>query len=363
MSPLTSPEIIASLLVEWFRVHARALPWRGRADPWGVWVSEIMCQQTRVDSAIPYWTRFMARYPTPSHLAAAPVDEVLALWAGLGYYARARNLRRAAQAVVERFDGQVPSDPTEFGRLSGVGRYTRGAVQSIAFGHREPAVDGNATRVLCRIDLVETDPRRTDTQRRLWARAAELVERERPGDVNQALMELGATLCLPRGPRCPVCPLAQRCLAYHAGAQDTLPVKSRPPRRRPVCVVAGLVRQESEIWLARRPESGLLGGLWELPGLEVPRPDPSALACLGLTATGEPRTVRHAFTHLEWSLHVYLAEGQPIGGPYTDRALVFLDRLADVALTGPSLKALRAWGVDGVPLRRGAGRDRSTDPR
>ncbi len=344
-------DIRASLLA-WYDEHHRDLPWRREPTPWRVWVSEVMLQQTRVESVVGYFERFVARFPDPSTLARAPLDDVLTLWAGLGYYARARHLHRAAQQVVERHDGEVPADPDAFGALRGVGPYTRGAVQSIAFGHREPVLDGNVERVLCRLDRIQDDPRGSAPRRALWARAAELVPEVRAGDFNQALMELGAVVCTPRAPDCDDCPVALHCRARRSGDAAQLPRKPRRNQRRAVDVVSGLAHsEEGAVWLVRRPEDGLLGGLWELPSVEGSSA-PGDLAQLGLFAHGEATVVRHVFTHLEWTLHTYAAHGTP----RTDATLraVDEDALGDIALTGPALKALRASGVR-APRRRGAG--------
>lgn len=343
-------------LLAWYDHDHRDLPWRRDPTPWAVWVSEVMLQQTRVESVLPYFARFMARWPTPAALAAAPLDELLAAWAGLGYYARARNLHRAAQQVVARHGGEVPGEPDAFGALAGVGRYTCGAVQSIAFGHPVPVLDGNVERVLCRLDRVTEDPRAPAVRRALWDRAAALADGPRPGDLNQALMELGARVCTPRAPRCLLCPLLGDCAAHRAGEAEALPRKAPRAPRRAVNLVAGLVRTpDHRVWLGRRPAEGLLGGLWELPAVEAADPSPAALRALGLAviAEGGPTTVRHAFTHLEWTLHVWPALGQPTG--YEEVSAFPVHELGSVALTGPTLKALRACGVP-VPHRRGAGR-------
>ena len=352
--------MIASTLLSWYDEDHRDLPWRRSPTPWGVWVSEIMAQQTRVESVIPYWTRFMARYPTPGELAAAPLDDLLALWAGLGYYARARNLHKGAGQVVARHGGVIPDDPEAFAALAGVGRYTCGAVMSIAFGRQTPVVDGNVIRVLCRLDRVHEDPRAPATQRRLWSRAGALVPADRPGDFNQALMELGATVCTPKSPTCLLCPLQPVCAGLAHGEVESLPQKKKAKARRQATLVAALARDEAGgIWLGRRPAEGLLGGLWELPMValaEGDAPSPEALAPLGLAGVGAAKVITHAFTHLEWTVHTYSATGRPAGGEYTDFRAVRPSELADAGLTGPALKALRAWQIEGAPRRRGSGR-------
>ncbi len=358
MSEPAPVALLRDRLLGWYDAHRRDLPWRRDPRPWPVWLSEVMCQQTRVDSAIPYWRRFMAAFPTPADLAAAPLDRILGLWAGLGYYARARNLHAAAQQVVARHGGAVPDDPQAFGALKGVGRYTRGAVMSIAFGHRLPAVDGNAVRVICRLDRLTDDPRPPRNKEVIWRRAAALVDGPRPGDLNQAIMELGATVCSPKSPACLLCPVADRCLARAAGVQQALPVKPKRKKRRTAHRVAALVRDgEGRIWLGRRPTDGLLGGLWGLPAVDAPGPDGPALRTLGLEPDldAEPVTVEHGFTHLVWRVHTWPARGAPTGGEVEVWRAFAEGELPGLGLSGPSLKALRACGVN-LPHRRGAGR-------
>ncbi|HEX7118882.1 MAG TPA: A/G-specific adenine glycosylase [Longimicrobiales bacterium] len=259
------PDDIRRRLLDFYDARARDLPWRRDADPYRVWVSEIMLQQTRVETAVPYYERWLERFPTVDALAEAPIDDVLHAWAGLGYYSRARNLHRAAQVVRERHRGTLPDDPDALRDLPGIGDYTAGAIASIAFGRPEPAVDGNVRRVLSRLyDL--PDPGAAE----LRARAAALVDADRPGDFNQALMELGATVCTPRTPACDGCPLASHCRARAAGTQLERP---RPKRAKPVpeCDVgtAIVVAPGGALLLVRRPDDGLLGGLWEFPGEPV----------------------------------------------------------------------------------------------
>lgn len=273
-APPTAPRRAAlrRALLRWWDAGRRDMPWRapaGQADPYRTWVSEVMLQQTRVATAIPYYQRFLARWPTLEALASAAEEEVLASWSGLGYYARGRNLLAAARMARERHGG-LPPDPADLGALPGFGPYTVGAVASIAFGVPLPALDGNAVRVLARLLAVEGDPRERPARERIEAAARALVPPRRPGDWNQALMELGATLCLPRRPACARCPVAALCEAYGAGRTGEIP----PPRRRtaPRLMEMALARVErgGRLLLVRRPGRGLLGGLWELPGVEVP---------------------------------------------------------------------------------------------
>ncbi len=306
-------------LLAWYRRAKRDLPWRRTRDPWAIQVSETMLQQTRVETVIPYYERFLARYPRPQDLAEAELDEVLALWQGLGYYGRARNLKRAAEAIVAD-GGGVPDTAEGLRALPGVGRYTAGAIASIAYDLPEPIVDGNVARVLARVFAIEDDVRSRAGEKRLWAEAAALVRGAHPGDFNQALMELGATLCTPRVPRCLACPVAAHCLAHEQGRTAELPVRGAP--REPLAVrgVAVWLERAGRVLAVRRPPEGLLGGLWELPGGELadgesPR---EGLARLLAERTGlEPRracergSVEHAFTHRRLELHVFSASASP----------------------------------------------------
>jgi A/G-specific adenine glycosylase len=302
------------LLLDWYRGNRRDLPWRRIRDPYAVWISEAMLQQTRVETVIPYWERFLARFPDVRSLAAAEPDAVLGAWAGLGYYSRARNLHRAARMLASGNGGCLPDTAEGLRELPGIGRYTAGAVASIAFDRPEPVVDGNVARVLVRLHGIHADPKRPSVAARLWQLAEELVRGPSPGDLNQALMELGALVCTPRAPRCPVCPLRRRCAARRAGDAETLPVKARRPTPRAVQAVAGLVRRRGRVLAVRRPARGLLGGLWELPGGELaPRERPEtglrrALAertGLALGRAEKRGEVRHAFTHRSLRLHVF----------------------------------------------------------
>jgi len=275
-----------------------------------------MLQQTRVETVIPYYERFLARFPTVDALADAEPDEVMTSWAGLGYYSRARNLRAAAQQVVREHGGRVPGEVEALRALPGVGRYTAGAVASIAFERPAPVVDGNVARVLARLLALELDVRSPAGERRLWAEAEALAHGPAPGELNQALMELGARLCTPRAPRCPQCPLARHCRALAAGLTEALPVKAPKAAPKRIEAVAALLERGRRVLAVRRPPRGLLGGLWELPGGELGGGEPSAralgralrerigLAPVGARLLGE---VTHGFTHRTLRLHVFRA--------------------------------------------------------
>ena len=301
-------------LLPWYRANRRDLPWRRTRDPYAIWVSEAMLQQTRVETVIPYYERFLQRFPDVSALARAPVEDVYAAWAGLGYYSRARNLQRAAQTVLERFGGQLPSTRDELLELPGIGRYTAGAVASIAFNRQEPVLDGNVERVLARYLGIRENVREPKGSAALWDAAARLVVGPNPGELNQALMELGATLCSVRAPRCLACPLRAGCIARCAGDAESLPRKSARPRPRAMRAVAALVQRGSRVLAVRRAPGGLLGGLWELPGGavkggEAPKDalcrairEQTGLELLEVEAAG---SVEHTFTHRHLRLQLF----------------------------------------------------------
>jgi A/G-specific adenine glycosylase len=292
---------IRSALLDFYAASARDLPWRRTRDPYAIWISEVMAQQTRVDTVVPYYERWLRRFPDVETLAAAPVDHVLKEWEGLGYYRRARHLHAAARVVRERHAGVLPSSAAELRALPGVGAYTAGAVASIAFGAVEPAIDGNVRRVLSRL-LDEPEP----APARLRAVAAALVPRERPGEFNQALMELGATVCTPRSPRCDDCPVRAFCGGRAAGTLADRP-RRRPARTVPLFAIATLILRAADgrVLLQRRPPTGLLAGLWSFPGREL-RPGEDAAAAareIASELTGRAHDaahlgdIEHVFSH------------------------------------------------------------------
>jgi A/G-specific adenine glycosylase len=253
-------------LLAWYRAEKRELPWRRTRDPYAIWISETMLQQTRVEAVIPYYERFLARFPDVDALAGADLDDVLSLWAGLGYYSRARNLKRAAEEVVKRFAGRLPDGVDVLRELPGVGRYTAGAIASIAWGHPAPIVDGNVARVLARLVGLREPIESSAVKARLWECAEQLADGPAPGDLNQALMELGARICISRAPRCDACPVARWCDARAAGDAASLPLRAPKRAPKPVHAVAALVLRGGKALAVQRPAKGLLGGLWELPG-------------------------------------------------------------------------------------------------
>ena len=300
-------------LIAWYDLHARDLPWRRTRDPYAIWVSEIMLQQTRVETVVPYYERFLTRFPTAAALADAPLDDVLAHWSGLGYYRRARLLHEGARAVVRSFGGRIPFDPKQRRSLPGIGAYTAGAIGSIAFDLPEPIVDGNVARVLSRVLLVETPLGERNTERSLWAAAEELARGERPGALNQALMELGARVCLPRNPRCQECPIASSCAARAQGRVDDLPLPAKKKAPKPVNLVALVARaRDGSLWLTRS-DGSLFGGLWGFPlaegaGRDAARRVASALGLDGELSRRKPAAVTHVLSHRALTVEVYTLE-------------------------------------------------------
>jgi A/G-specific adenine glycosylase len=263
------PTRFALRVLRWYSLNARNLPWRGSADPYQVWISEVMLQQTRVGAVKPYFERWMEAFPTITALAHAPEREVLSRWEGLGYYARARHLHRAARTVMERFGGELPADSKSLLTLPGIGKYTAGAISSIAFGLDEPALDGNIRRVLARVFNVRQAADSPKGKQVLWQLAAAQLPWGRAGEFNQALMDLGASICLPRAPRCGPCPVTRLCKGRRLGIQNRLPVL-KPKRRVPHHQVgAAVIRRGGRVLLAHRPSKGLLGGLWEFPNAKL----------------------------------------------------------------------------------------------
>jgi len=306
---------MAQTLLRWYEQNKRDLPWRGSPTAYHIWVSEIMLQQTRVEAVKGYYARFLAALPTVEALAAVDGDRLLKLWEGLGYYTRARNLKVAAQVIVREHDGALPASPEALLKLPGIGLYTAGAIASIAYGVPVPAVDGNVLRVCARLSADPTDIALDQTKRGVAARLLRIMPRDRPGDFNQALMELGACVCLPgNSPRCDACPLAADCLARAQGLIAGLPVKS-PKRPRKVEQRRLLIlRFEDTLALRRRPPKGLLAGLWELPAaFELP---PEII--LSRQPAGQ---AVHVFTHIEWRM---TAERVVLRRPVEDGGLVWV---------------------------------------
>lgn len=300
---------LSELLLEWYDGSARVLPWRENPTPYRVWVSEIMLQQTRVEAVKPYYERFLSAFPTVKDLAQAPTDRVLKLWEGLGYYNRVRNLQKGAQVVMERYGGEVPASFEELRSLPGIGDYTAGAIASIAFQIPVPAVDGNVLRVISRVLCRRDNILDGKVKQRMEQEIREILPK-RVGDFNQSLMELGAMVCLPGGPpKCLLCPLRQVCRGYAQGVAQELPVKTKPkPRKKEERTVFLLISKGGRLALRKRPEKGLLAGLWELPGVEGKLSREQSLAFLreqgmeeGTALSAGPKA-KHIFSHVEWHM-------------------------------------------------------------
>ena len=322
--------VLKRALLRWYRGSKRDLPWRRTNDPYAIWVSEIMLQQTRVEQGLPYYERFLRAFPDVTALAKAGEQQVLKVWEGLGYYGRARNLHKAARLVVEEYGGQLPKTAEAWQALPGVGRYTAGAIASIAFDECAPIVDGNVMRVLSRWFNIERSIDEPATQARLWDLAEYLVQGSSPGDFNQTLMELGARVCTPGQARCHVCPVRNRCEAYAQGVVEARPVRGKKratPRRDFVVLV---FRKRGRYLVARRPPKGLLGGLWELPSGEVQAGESHATAfrrvaqeTLGVEAKSDGlcATLQHAYSHFRAEYNAYRGEilrGNPEAMAHTE---------------------------------------------
>jgi len=312
------PTPFASTLLTWYAAHARDLPWRGHPDPYAVWVSEVMLQQTQVATVKPYFARWMARFPTVEALAQADEQDILALWEGLGYYRRARALHRAAREVVAHYGGRLPDDPQTLQTLPGIGKYTAHALASLAFGRDVPVLDGNVKRVLARVFAVATPVDTAAGERALWVLAEAHLPRGKAADYNQALMDLGATVCTPRAPRCAVCPLETQCRARQSGNPEAFPKKRRRQRQPHYTVVAAVIRRaDGRVLIAQRPAEGLLGNLWEFPGGKVEQGETREQAlkreireelAVEIAVEAPFGVYRHAYTHFRVTLHAFLAQ-------------------------------------------------------
>ncbi|ETI66302.1 A/G-specific adenine glycosylase [Neobacillus vireti] len=303
-------------LITWFKNEQRDLPWRKDQDPYKVWVSEIMLQQTRVDTVIPYFNRFIEWFPTIEDLAEAEEDKVLKAWEGLGYYSRVRNLQSAVKEVQEKYNGEVPNTPEEISSLKGVGPYTAGAILSIAYGIPEPAVDGNVMRVISRVLSIWDDIAKPSSRKVFEKAVRTLISHEDPSSFNQALMELGALICTPTSPSCLLCPVRDHCHAFFEGVQNELPIKTKKTKTRDVQLAAAILLDDNgKMLIHKRPASGLLANLWEFPNVELhhslqnEREQVVDLFKQNLTLEIDLKKIigqiEHVFSHLVWNLNVY----------------------------------------------------------
>jgi A/G-specific adenine glycosylase len=333
-------------LLTWYDAHRRDLPWRvplGQLpNPYHVLVSETMLQQTQVATVLPYFHRFIEKFPTLADLAGADEQVILKMWQGLGYYSRARNLHATAKKIVAEQNAQIPRDVESLLKLPGIGRYTAGAIASIAYDTPAPILDGNVARVLCRLNKIETDPRDRQTQQQLWQSAAEIVPQKRAGDFNSAMIELGATICTPRSPQCLICPVKQHCEAFAAGLQDRIPLprkKSSTPlfHRRTFCL-----RHKNAWLIEQRPLRGRWANLWQFVTIES-NDSPVSAATVRAAAnikSAPPRkisTIQHALTHRRYHFDVYLCDvrGSRAKNQLANRRWVRLDQLDDYPLPRP----------------------------
>lgn len=331
-------------LIAWYKANQRDLPWRMDQDPYKVWVSEIMLQQTRVDTVIPYFNRFVSQFPTISDLAEADEEKVLKAWEGLGYYSRVRNLQTAVREVAQEYGGKVPDTPELISKLKGVGPYTAGAILSIAYGVPEPAVDGNVMRVLSRILLVYEDIGKAKTRVLFEDAVRGLISKEDPSSFNQALMELGALICTPKSPACLICPVSEHCRALDQGRQKELPVKEKKTKVKHVDMAAVVLRDpEGKYLIHKRPSEGLLANLWEFPNIPVQKRGQSEKEDLSTYLEAEwgihahigdhVSNIEHVFSHLKWDIQLY--EGNV---------------LQESAVSGTDLKWVTLQEMDSYPF-------------
>lgn len=335
MNNIEQQRFFSRELLDWYGRSKRDLPWRRHRNPYYIWISEIMLQQTRVDTVIPYFNRFIERFPTVESLADAPEDEVLKCWEGLGYYSRARNLQHAARQVKEQYGGVMPSGKEEVFGLKGVGPYTAGAIRSIAFNIPAPAVDGNVMRVLSRYFLIEEDIMKGSTRSHMEELVVTLIPEGRASDFNQGLMELGALVCTPKSPKCLTCPVMEHCAGRLEGKEESLPIKTKAKPPRPEYRVTALVEGKGEhagkVLIRKRPATGLLASMWELPHISVSPEGGSGLASLPdeaamdrlagvLKDEGIPITpvshfmnAEHTFSHIHWNMRVFRCQWRDIG--------------------------------------------------
>lgn len=359
---MANHEPLHTALIDWFQVNQEDLPWRRDRTPYTVWLSEIMLQQTQVNTVIPYYKRFLTRFPDVDTLAAASLDEVLKAWEGLGYYSRARNLHRAAQVIAHELGGKFPHTVETLRKLPGVGRYTAGAVASLVFGLDAPLLDGNLIRVFTRLFDIADDITQPETKRALWALADRVLPPGRAGAWNEGLMELGRRICTPRSPRCDECPVVGYCQARKRGMQESRPVRRPKPRTPHFDVTAAVIyRPNGQILIAQRPLGGMLGGLWEFPGGKC-WPGESLPECLtreiweelgiDIEVGAQIAAVKHAYTHFRITLFAYicrLVSGTPQAIDCADWAWVTLDDLDRYAFPVTDRKIITAL-KSGKPL-------------
>lgn len=341
-------------LITWFKQEQRDLPWRKDRDPYKVWVSEIMLQQTRVDTVIPYFNRFIEWFPTIEDLADAEEDKVLKAWEGLGYYSRVRNLQSAVKEVNEKYNGEVPNTPEKISELKGVGPYTAGAILSIAYGIPEPAVDGNVMRVLSRVLSIWEDIAKSSSRKIFEKAVRELISHDDPSAFNQALMELGALICTPSSPACLLCPVRDHCQAFSEGVQNDLPIKTKKNKTRDVQLAAAILLDENgKVLIHRRPASGLLANLWEFPNVEIHHPlqnDREQAAELfhhsldiKVKLDRIIGQLEHVFSHLVWNIQIYTGTLNTVIQESAEWKLVSIEEMEEFAFPVSYQKMLKLY--------------------
>lgn len=315
----TALEILRKQLMKWYQKHHRDLPWRRSDNPYHIWVSEVMLQQTQVKTVLNYYRRFLKKFPNIKQLAAADLESVLKVWEGMGYYARARNLHRAANAVVQDHGGRIPHQYDTFHNLPGVGDYIAAAVLSIAFNQAHAVVDGNVKRVLARLHKINAPVNRANAHHRFKEAAGKLLDSRQPGIFNQAMMELGALICKPRNPLCDACPLVSHCRAYQSRQVANFPKRQRVGATPQHHIAVGVVFKNDRVLITRRKTDGLLGGLWEFPGGKIREGEPAQAACireikeevnLEVRIDRHLATVKHAYTHFKIVMEVFCCHYQ-----------------------------------------------------
>ena len=339
-------------LLKWFEKHQREMPWRGIDDPYKIWVSEVMLQQTQVKKVVAYYERFIDKFPDVQQLAAAQLQDVLKVWEGLGYYARARNLHKAAQIIVKEYNGEITNDYATFRKLPGIGDYSAAAVHSIAYNEPYAAVDGNIKRVLARLFLMDTPINDSTATKLFQHKADELLDQENPGFFNQAMMELGATVCRPQSPTCLVCPVNLYCGAFQTARQDEYPKRKKNEKVPEHHMAAGVIYKGDKVLIVQRPLDGLLGGLWEFPNGQIAENETAEAACiryitdvanLAVTNLKSLTRVRHAFTHFKIVVDVFQCDyrsGEVVLNGPIDAKWVKLSELKDYPLPRATHKIL-----------------------
>ncbi len=359
---LPEPDLVCfrKRLLDWYRQEGRRLPWRQTRDPYRIWVSEVMLQQTQVATVLPYYRRFIKVLPTVQALARVPLQRVLKLWEGLGYYARARNLHRAAQQVVKEWKGKFSPDLSLLQTLPGVGRSTAGAIASFAFGKRAPILDGNLRRVFSRLLVIETSRKNHTVQQQLWDFSERILPRDNVAELNQALMDLGATICTPRSPSCLLCPVRDLCHAFRLGIQGRIPLTTRR-KALPHChMMVAIIQRGQQILIIKRAEQGLLGGLWGLPEVPIANPNDIQEARQALMdqwgvevkMNQIMQPVGHTFTHLRMTYHpivCHYISGSPQRA--TICRWVSFRQISNFPFPTAILKIFRSWENSLTPFR------------